>query len=498
MQWDGVSRNLDQRAYWRAVGEISARWLNRYAVSPNHQRVAFVDRQDGREVLTVDGKKEGLFDQVYLPWFSPDSRRVAFSARIGSGRFIVVDGVESQRYEAGSDMYPIFSPDSQRIAFMARRTGSELMVIDGVEGKPYANLNTASPPKVFSPNSKRVAYAAQTKAGKWVAVVDGAESEPADKVDSLLFSPDSQHLIYRAVRGSDSFVVLDGVEGPAFAGVEIWVGKHGCFSPDGKRSAYLVRTKLGEAVVVDGQPGAQHKEVDLSSLVFSPDSRRFAYAARTDSTAFVVVDGKEGPHYDCLEETPLFSSDGKHLAYVAMRAGKTFVVLDGAEGPLYWKISQPVFSPDSRHLAYAAFHGLTATVLLDGKEGPQHTLGNIEGSGIEILFSPDSRRMAYRILIAGKAERVVVDGVESKLYERVEGGVSFSPDSKHLAYWASPFSGKWYVVVDGHTTAKYTRVLEHTRPIFDGSDSLHALAVRGEEVVLLQIKIPMPSRSESK
>jgi hypothetical protein len=106
--------------------------------------------------------------------------------------------------------------------------------------------------------------------------------------------------------------------------------------------------------------------------------------------------------------------------------------------------------------------------------------------------------MAYRISIAGKAERVVVDGVESKLYERVEGGMSFSPDSKHVAYWASPFSGEWYVVVDGHTTAKYTRVLEHTRPIFDGNGSLHALAVRGEEVLLLQIKIPLPRRSESK
>jgi hypothetical protein len=494
MQLDSVPRNLDQASYWRAVESIGLRWLERFAVSPDQRRVAIIEKQDGKSVAVINGEPERAYDEISEPGFSPDSRRFAYSARRGTDRFMVVDGVEGRSYDPGSEMYPIFSPDSQSVAFMTRRAGSVFMVINSTESKPYASFRTTTPPTVFSPNSKRFAYAAETHDKKWVMVIDGTESHPHDEVGSPLFSPDSQHVLYQARRGDSSFVVVDGVEGQSFERVE-----RAIFSPNSKRVAYLVGHKQGAAVVTDGKLGLQYDLVEMGSLVFSPDSQRLAYAAKTGLAAFVVAEGKEGSHYDGIEEMPLFSPDGKHLAYAASRQGKTFMVLDGVEGPHYIDITHPVFSLDSKHLAYAAAHGLTATVLCDGKQGPKHALGDIVGSRSEIVFSPSSQRMAYRISVGGKAVRFVVDGKESKLYENVRpGSVTFSPDSQHVAYWASPFSGEWYIVVDGSTTVKYTRVLENTLPVFDEIDSLHALAVRGDEIFLLQLKIPLPASPEVK
>jgi hypothetical protein len=79
--------------------------------------------------------------------FSPDSKRVAYGARLGEKMFVVVDGVEGKEYYGiGKEYYGIvkdtlvFSPDSNRIAYGATRGGKSLVVVDGVEGKEYDDI----------------------------------------------------------------------------------------------------------------------------------------------------------------------------------------------------------------------------------------------------------------------------------------------------------------------------------------------------------------------
>jgi hypothetical protein len=71
----------------------------------------------------------------------------------------------------------------------------------------------------FSPDSARVAYAAQV-GKKWFTVVDGKEEQQYDGVGqgSLTFSPDGKRLAYGAKGGNKSwFVVIEGSEGKRYA-----------------------------------------------------------------------------------------------------------------------------------------------------------------------------------------------------------------------------------------------------------------------------------------
>ena len=491
MQFPDSTQRRDQKAHWRAVEKVGRLWTDQFRVSPDQRRVFLVAQREGRAMVMIDGTPGPAYDEVSSPCFSPDSRRIAYSARRENSMFLVVDGVEGKGFEPWSGMYPIFSPDSKRVAFMARRDGRERMVIDGIEGRSYKRLGREIPPRVFSPDSKRSAYEAEVSPGKWVAVVDGAEGPEVDAIKNLHFSPDSRRVSYEARRGGSCFAVVDGVEGPVLEGVTDFIGVGREFSPDSQRVFHLAWCKNGRDMVVEGRSGKPYDHVELSSLVFSPDSSRLVFGAKTGETACVVDEGQEGPGYDGIEEMPLFSPDGGHLAYAASRAGGTFIVLDGVEGASYGDISHCVFSPDSSHLAYAALRGLSAVVVRDGREGPRHLLGEIAGSRLRIVFSPDSQRLAYGVGIAGHAHRVVVDGVESQLYGLLDArSLTFSPDSKHVAYCAAPFTGGWRVVVDGRSSNAYTGFVNNTWPIFDGPDSLHVLAIRDDEILLLQIKAP--------
>lgn len=459
-------------------------------VSPDQAHIAFKVKRSGQELVVVDGQEGPAFDAVpHGPRFSPDSNRVGYVARRGDSYRIVVDGVEGKGYEPSNDMYPIFSPDSKRLAFMARRGREAIMVVDGVEGKPYKSLRTQAPPPVFSPDSKRFAYAAETREEKWVMVVDGVEGKTYDCVYQPQFSPDSQRILYEATRNGESHVVVDGVEGPAFASVSLFssVGTH--FSPDSRRVAYMAHPKTGaDVMVVDGQPGKTYEDIEFLPRIFTPDSTRTCYVAKVGDKQCVVLDGQEDPPYDRIEWFPRFSPDGAHMAYVAVRGKETLLVRDGTEIAGYSIINGPVFSPDSQHLAYAAGKGWTWTVVCDGREGLQHRLGNVLRT--EVCFSPDSKRIAYRASQSRTVEFVVVDEVQSELYELVEPLCPlFSPDSKHLVYWGAPAWGQWHVFVDGSYSAGYDRPFFNTEPVFDRPDSFHALAVRGREILRLEMKV---------
>jgi len=112
------------------------------------------------------------------------------------------------------------------------------------------------------------------------SVVDGKEGKYYDFVCSTIFSPDSKHFAYLAVKGKKYFIVVDGQEGKHYDSTHEPI-----FSPDSKRFAYIAETGGKTHIVVDGQEGKRYYQI--GALIFSPDSKHIAYIATdTDGNVF--------------------------------------------------------------------------------------------------------------------------------------------------------------------------------------------------------------------
>jgi WD40 repeat protein len=287
------------------------------------------------------------------------------------------------------------------------------------------------------------------------------------------------------------------------------------FSPDSEHLVYVVELNSKQSVVVDGVPGKQYDEI--GTIVFSPDSKHLAYAAKTGNNWFIVVDGTPGKTYDGISDI-VFSPDSKHLAYVAGvglggLSPQGFVVMDGVEGKQY-EIRHDIntafnlaFSPDSNHLAYAVEGkptytvgavggvGYTGFVIVDS-EGKYITDGTVR----RLLFSPDSKRLAYVELLPYSSivelrYFVVVDGKKGEKYEYIDDFV-FSPDSKHVIYIVihgrnmfvvvGQTEGKEYGYPDFAIMASSAEELGIKRIVFDSADRFHYLVEEGDGIYLVE------------
>jgi hypothetical protein len=138
-----------------------------------------------------------------------------------------------------------------------------------------------------------------------------------------------------------------------------------------------------------------------------------------------------------------------------------------------------LFSPDSRRLAYVATKQLIKkTVVLDGKpEGIE--MWFIVGG---MVFSDDSKRLAY-----GGRRRdkffLVVDGQKGVDYDGL-GYFGFSPDGKHIAY-AAKKGDKFVIVVDNQERGEYGAV--PAGPVFRSDGVLEFLAA--EQASLYRIEV---------
>lgn len=134
-------------------------------------------------------------------------------------------------------------------------------------------------------------------------------------------------------------------------------------------------------------------------------------------------------------------------------------------------------SPDHRHVAFVAKVAGGEAVYVDGVAGKTYPMIANDplseaGVGSPIVFSRDGSRAAYvaDLSTAGTAgqRRVVADGVEGPLFDYVwSGAPHFSDDGKRLSYTARR-GGKWFVVVDGVESKSYERV---SAPVFVGGGS---------------------------
>jgi hypothetical protein len=300
----------------------------------------------------------------------------------GEKAVVVIDGVESEQYDEIGLGTPVFSPDSRKVAYAARQGSKWFVVADGVKSKAYDDINPAT--LIFSPDSQKLSYAASYDNG-WCMVVNGVEGKKYGYIweDSPLFSPDSQHLAYVAgssapysesaqetqQTGAAWFVVLDEVEGPYFIDM---ASNSLVFSPDSQRLAYSALSQSAHSGEQVQEEGGEH--------------------SHEDEKWCVVVDGEKQKDYSGTGQgTIVFSPDSQHIAYVAATATNWFVVCDGEEQKMYEGIGNAViFSQDSKWLVYVGRTEGKSYVVVNANEGKPYDGILISWGGRLEFASPDT------------------------------------------------------------------------------------------------------------
>jgi Tol biopolymer transport system component len=199
------------------------------------------------------------------------------------------------------------------VAYAARNGEKRFVVLDGQKGEGAEYNRIGEGTLIFSPDSKRVVYVAE-KGDKLAA--EKGDKLKADKGDKLVAEKGDKLV---AEKGDKLVVVADGLAGAEYDGIGPL-----SFSPDGKRVAYVAMKGEKSLVVVDGQPGAEYD--GIGTLSFSPDGKRIAYGAKKDEKWLVVVDGHAGAQYDGIGNgSPIFSPKGV-LEYLAIKEGSLYRV----------------------------------------------------------------------------------------------------------------------------------------------------------------------------
>ena len=83
---------------------------------------------------------------------------MAYIAKKGANWHVVLDGRESERYDAV--FAPVFSPDSKRFAYAVKKGGKQFVVVDGKNGPGYDGIAQKLNCPLFSPDSAHLAYVA--------------------------------------------------------------------------------------------------------------------------------------------------------------------------------------------------------------------------------------------------------------------------------------------------------------------------------------------------
>lgn len=262
---------------------------------------------DGTERVFFDGKASKAYEQVVGLTISPDGRRFAARALAGKGWTMLTEAGEGPVYgELGA---AVFSPDSRRLACAAAGPEGVVFIVDGKAGRPYGT-GPLRPP-IFSPDSKRIACIA-TSGEEDLLVLDGRQLArgPAGTIrPDPAFSPDSSKLAYvhAGTRGSRVVVVRADGEGDALEGKLYDQVARPAFAPGGgHRLAYAARRGTEAFIVLDGVEGRAFSSIDERTLGFSADGRHAACVARREAGAFIILDGAEaGPFDRVLTPGPL-------------------------------------------------------------------------------------------------------------------------------------------------------------------------------------------------
>jgi hypothetical protein len=289
------------------------------------------------------------------------------------------------------------------------------------------------------------------------------KADPNMKVESLIISPDGTHVAYVATRSGQEVVIFDAKEGSPYDKIV-----NLSLSPDGTRVGYGAARGQQVVVVVDQAEASLCFDIGEGTPRFSADGKRVASIIYEGKNSWLLLaDGRKSKPFDAFAANSLvFSPDGARLACGIRRQGKWVVSVDGAEGVELDGVAGVTFSPDSKHIAYRGVRaeGVTGkimkhTAVLDGTESKafEKILGTL-------CFSPDGGKLAYIAQLDGK-QMLMVNYTPTKAYKAIAvDSQKFSPDGSRVAFIADNGEGA-LIVVDGKESMPYASV---GRPEFSG------------------------------
>jgi serine/threonine-protein kinase len=405
--------------------------------------------------------REGLEE---WPAWSPDGRRLAFTAEIAGYKKIFLrqmeSGVERQLTSGDKDdLQPAWSPDGKRIAFVHANSargklepsdvlgwfgeGGDIWVVEVESGREQLLLAKAFNP-AFSPDGARLAFDADWAGPRRIWVTDSGGRNPqqltSDSSDAAVhtsarWSPDGRRLVFRRIRQTRSDIMTVDVADKTTGLVtdDNVPDLNPVWSPSG-RWIYFSSSRGGGMnvwripVSAAGAPNGPAEQLttgagDDLDLTVSPDGTRMAFSVlglNSDLWRLPVDPGTGRPTGDPqpviattrVESRGAWSPDGTRVAFNSDRQGEMNLwihsITDGSDRQLTRGPGgdyQPQWSPDGTSLVFfSARSGNNDIWSVDLREGALHQLTHDPALEINPFYSPDGRQIAFQSDHGGRLE----------------------------------------------------------------------------------------------
>ena len=247
------------------------------------------------------------------------------------------------------DYIPNFSPDGKRLAFTSYATGNEeiwVMDLDGTNARPLTNDPKGDWSPAWSPDGKTIVFTSSRDGVNqlWIMNADGADLRPLTRAEPLpttwsrdpSWSRDGRMIIFTSNRtGKDENWIMDlssGKQWPHSIGMaEHW---HPSFSPDGKRVLFSSNLSGEWGLWLSDLQGkhlvrlvADKRFDNNPAAAWSPDGKRIVFRTAESNLWIMNLDGSAlSPlTVDGLVDgwRSSWSPDGKKIAYTSLRSGNS-------------------------------------------------------------------------------------------------------------------------------------------------------------------------------
>jgi Tol biopolymer transport system component len=454
------------------------------ALSPDGRTLAVVaTTADGRDLLflrpldSLDARPLGGTDGAAYPFWSPDSRSLAFFAQGKLKRIDASGG--SLRTLCDVPMPRGGSWGSSGTIVVSADAGGQMRFVSesGGESRPIAHLASRGGESYrwpsFLPDGRHFLYFALTgsgtETGVWVASLDSNETNRLAVADSGAIYCSPGYLLYRTgdrlvaqpfdarrLRTTGEAVPLvedvwwDGISTLATAFTVSPTGVLAYQTGGLSLTRLLLYDRNGREVGALGLPGAYLEPA------LSPDGKSLAVARSETGPpgASIWVIGLERGSFARLSfdpalanVSPLWMPDGRRILYSVFPTGEVYI--RDAQGAEKEKLlfKHPTFSPlddvsrDGRFLFYEVIDWLTfrfSVALRDLQNGSERPLLKEPFNQMGARLSPDGRWLAYESEESGTPEIVARRFPELSDRRQISAGGGSQPrwrgDGKELFY----------------------------------------------------------------